>query len=168
MAKAWCNFENSCLTLDMSHPVWMRVVTGEEWVMTQGTETWAACCQLIGEFRGKLQLIAFAAAPLSSRHLRSWHIFNWHVFMWKNRKSISKNGAMEIALQSLLGQTHKLITRHRLHEQPGRKSRQLFTVLYQINTNMTLKNPITSECSLQVKTVLCSHSAVFLLLRNRD
>lgn len=43
-----CDWTSS-LTLYMSHPVWMRVVAGEERVVAQGAETRAAWGQLLGE-----------------------------------------------------------------------------------------------------------------------
>lgn len=57
------------ITLDMSHSVRMRVVAGEERVMTQRTETSAARGQPVAQFRGELQRVTFAATPLARRYL---------------------------------------------------------------------------------------------------
>lgn len=61
------------ITLDVSHSVWMRVVAGEERVMTKRTEASDAWGQPAAQFRVELQQVTFGATPLIRRYLgRSW------------------------------------------------------------------------------------------------
>lgn len=68
------------ITLDVSHSVRMRVVTGEKRVMTQCTKTSAARGQPRARFRGEQRRVGFAATPLTRRYLAyRWHMRERHL-----------------------------------------------------------------------------------------
>lgn len=55
--------------MHMSHSVGVRVVAGEEGVMTQGSKAGAARGQSAARLGRELQLVAFAPPPLARGHL---------------------------------------------------------------------------------------------------
>ena len=76
-----CPAGHACpLTLNMPHPVWMRVVPGEEWVMTEGTKAWATLRQHLGKFGG--EWAGLTATPLPCRPPRVFTFYCWHASLW--------------------------------------------------------------------------------------